>query len=177
MRTFSLFDKRNVILSVLAGVLGAGMSSRLFQKLREEMGVAYYVHSYNDTSLDHGSFQIGAGVNNARTEEVIKEILKECVKLTKELVTDRELEKVKSVMIGSIKMGLESTDDIANFYGVQELLRKEMKTADEKIKEIKSVNAKDVQKMAKMIFQTKNLNLAIIGPFKDKVKFEKILKF
>src|ERR1035437_4807666 len=78
VRTFSFFDKRNVILSLLSGVLGAGMSSRLFTKLREEMGVAYYVRAHNDPSLDHGSFQISAGVNNIRTEEVIKEILKEC---------------------------------------------------------------------------------------------------
>ena len=65
VRTFDLFDKRNTTLSMLAGVLGAGMSSRLFTKLREEMGVAYYVRAYNQASLDHGAFQISAGVNNA----------------------------------------------------------------------------------------------------------------
>ncbi|MEI6377382.1 MAG: pitrilysin family protein, partial [bacterium] len=120
VRTFSIFDKRNSILSVLSGVLGAGMSSRLFEKLREEMGVAYYVRAYNDPSLDHGSFQVSAGVNNTRTEEVIKEILKECTLLTKELVNEKELSKVKSFLIGNTKLSLEATDDIANFYGGQE---------------------------------------------------------
>jgi len=177
VRTFSLFDKRNSILSVLSGVLGAGMSSRLFAKLREEMGVAYYVRAYNDASLDHGSFQISAGVNNSRTEEVLKEILKECILLTRELVNDKELNKVKSLLIGNTKLSLEATDDIANFYGGQELLKKEIKTLEEKIKEIEKVTANDIQKMAKIIFKDKNLNLAIIGPFKKDDKFKNILKF
>ena len=80
-------------------------------------------------------------------------------------------------MIGNTKMSLEATDDIANFYGGQELLKKEIKTLEEKIKEIKKVTAIDIQRMAKTIFKTKNLNLAIIGPYKDKTIFEDILKF
>ncbi|MFA6514893.1 MAG: pitrilysin family protein [Candidatus Paceibacterota bacterium] len=177
VRSFDLFDKRNTTLSLLSGVLGAGMSSRLFSKLREEMGVAYYVRASNQPSLDHGSFQISAGVNNIRTEEVIKEIIKECNLLVKEKVGDRELDKVKSLIIGNMKMSLEATDDIANFYGGQELMKKEIKTLEEKIKEIKSVTSSDIQKMAKIIFKTKNLNLAIIGPFKNGDEFKKILKF
>jgi len=177
VRTFSIFDKRNTTLALLSGVLGAGMSSRLFSKLREEMGVAYYVRAYNEPSLDHGSFQVSAGVNNTRTEEVIKEILKELSKLTKEKVDQKELDKVKSLLIGNMKLSLEATDDISNFYGSQELLKKEIKTLDEKIKEIKKVTAVDIQKMAKIIFKENNLNLAIIGPYKESEKFEKILKF
>ena len=177
VRTFDMFDKRNAILSVLSGILGAGMSSRLFIKLREEMGVAYYVRAYNDPSLDHGSFQISAGVNNSRTEEVISEILKECTRLSKEKVTEVELKKVKSLLIGNMKLSLEATDDIANFYGTQELLKQEVKTLDEKIKNIEKVTAIDIQKMATKIFKTQSLNLAAIGPFKDKEGLEKILKF
>ena len=177
VRSFSLFDKRNITLSLLAGVLGAGMSSRLFTKLREEMGVAYYVRAYNDASLDHGNFQISAGVNNARTEEVIKEILTECNSLIVKKVSEEELNKVKSFIIGNTKLSLEATDDIANFYGGQELLKNEIKTLDEKIKEIQKVTSSDIQKMAKTIFKTKNLNLAVIGPFKDDSKFKEILKF
>lgn len=177
VRTFSLFDKRNIILSLLSGVLGAGMSSRLFIKLREEMGVAYYVRAHNDPSLDHGSFQISAGVNNLRTEEVIKEILKECNILTARKLKEKELNKVKSLLIGNMKMSLEATDDIASFYGYQELMKKKMKTLEEKIKEIKKVTKDDIQKMAKAIFKTKNLNLAIIGPFRNDLQFKEILKF
>jgi len=177
VRSFNLFDKRNIVVSMLSGILGAGMSSRLFTKLREEMGVAYYVRAYNQASLDHGSFQISAGVNNERIEEVIKEIINECNLLVKEKVSVKELDKVKSLIIGNMKMSLEATDDIANFYGGQELMKKEIKDLEEKIKEIKKVTVVDIQKMAKLLFKNKSLNLAMIGPYKDKDNFARILKF
>ena len=177
VRTYDISNKNNVVISMLSCVLGAGMSSRLFTKLREEMGVAYYVRASNNPSLDHGSFQISAGVNNERVEEVIKEIIKECNLLVKEKIGEKELEKVKSLVIGNTKMSLEATDDIANFYGGQELLKKELKSLDEKIKEIKKVTALDIQKMAKTILKTNNLNLAIIGPYKENKEFLNILKF
>ena len=177
VRTFDLFDKRNTIVALLAGVLGAGMSSRLFNKLREEMGVAYYVRAYNNPSLDHGALQISAGVNNKRVEEVLKEIIKECNGLINKKVGIEELDKVKALIIGNMKMSLEATDDIANFYGGQEIMKGEIKTLEEKIKEIKKVTVEEIQKMAKIVFKTKNLNLAVIGPYKDNSKFEEILKF
>ena len=169
VRTYPLFDKRNPTLAVLSGVLGAGMSSRLFNKLREDMGVAYYVRASNDTSLDHGSFQISAGVNNARTSEVIREILKECARMKTELVSDEELAKVKSFLIGNMKLSLESTDDIASFYGSQELMRGEVKTLDEKIQ--------NINKVANQIFVDTHLNLALIGPFDSNKLLWNVLKF
>lgn len=177
MRTFDMFDSRNPIISVMSGVLGAGMSSRLFIKLREDMGVAYYVRSYNHTSLDHGVFQISAGVNNARTKEVLSEILKECAKLKTELVSDVELKKVKSFLSGNMKMALEATDDIASYYGTQELMKGDMKTVEERIKLIEKVTPADIKKMAQKIFVDKNLTLALIGPDKDSDSYKKILSF
>jgi len=176
-RTFDLFNKKNAILSVLAGVLGGGMSSRLFQKLREEMGVGYYVRAYNDPYTDHGFFQVSAGVDNKRIEEVIKAILEECRKLIKEKVSEEELEKVKECLIGNMKLSLESSDDIANFYGGQELLRKKITLAEKKAEEIRKVTALQIQNLAKQIFNNNKLNLALIGPFKVEDKFLKILKF
>jgi len=177
VRTFDLFNKKNGVISVLGGVLGGGMSSRLFQKLREEMGVGYYVRAYNDSYTDHGFFQVSAGVDNKRIEEVIRAVLEECKKLKTAKVSEEELNKVKECLIGNMKLSLESTDDIANFYGGQELLKKELKLAEEKAKEVRKVTASQIQKLAKEIFQDKKLNLALIGPFKEKAKFLKILKF
>jgi len=177
VRSFSLFDKRNAKIILLASILGAGMSSRLFNKLREEMGVAYYVASKNMTFLDRGFFEIFAGVNNERVYEVIKEILKECKDLINNKVTEEELKKVKSLIVGNLKMSLESSDSVANFYSEQELLRDEVKSLDEKIKEINKVTINDIKQMAKLIFKERNLNLAVIGPYKNTKKFEKILKF
>ena len=76
-----------------------------------------------------------------------------------------------------MKLSLESSDDIANFFGGQELLKKEIKSAEEKAKELRKVNAKDIKKLANEIFKDNKLNLALIGPFKEKAKFSKILKF
>ena len=177
VRSHGLFAKKNAELSVLGGILGGGMSSRLFQKLREEMGVGYYVRAYNDAYTDHGFFQISAGVDNKRIEEVLKAVLKECSKLRKEMVSPEELAKVKEYLIGNLKLSLESSDDIANFYGGQELLKREMKNAEEKAREIRKVSAQAVQNLAKEIFQNNKLNLALIGPFQAKEKFLKILKF
>ena len=177
VRTYDLFHKNNTILSVLGGVLGGGMSSRLFVKLREEMGVGYYVRAYNDVYTDHGFFQVSAGVDNKRIEEVIYAVLEECKKLKNYQVSEEELNKVKECLIGNMKLTLESSDDIANFYGGQELLKKEIKSAEEKAKEIRKVTASQIQALAKDIFQDKKLNLALIGPFREKQKFLKILKF
>lgn len=177
MRTYDMFNKKNPVLSVLGGVLGGGMSSRLFQKLREEMGVGYYVRAYNDVFTDHGFFQISAGVDNKRIDEVLEAVLLECKKLTLEKVDDEELNKVKECLIGNMKLSLESSDDIANFFGGQELLKKEIKKLDDKASEIRKVTSADILKLAKQIFTTNNLSLALIGPFKDENKFLKLLKF
>jgi predicted Zn-dependent peptidase len=158
-------------------VLGGGMSSRLFQKLREEMGVGYYVRAYNDVFTDHGFFQISAGVDNKRINEVIEAVLEECKKLKEELVSDEELNKVKECLIGNMRLSLESSDDIANFYGGQGLLKKEIKSAEQKAQELRKVTAREIKNLANEIFKDNKLNLALIGPFKEKEKFSKILKF
>jgi len=177
VRTYGLFNKNNAVFSVLGGVLGGGMSSRLFQKLREEMGVGYYVRAYNDVYTDHGFFQISAGVDNKRIDEVLQAVLVECKKLKIEEVSKEELNKVKECLIGNMKLSLESSDDIANFYGGQELLKHELKSAEEKAQEIRKVTSKQIQDLANDIFKNEKLNLALIGPFKDKTKFLKNLKF
>lgn len=176
-RSIDLFNKQNAVMSVLGGILGGGMSSRLFQKLREEMGVGYYVRAYNDAFTDHGFFQVSAGVDNKRIYEVIRAVLDECAKLKNVEVGEEELNKVKECLIGNMKLSLESSDDIANFHGGQELLKREIVSAEEKTEEIRKVTAGQIQSMARNIFQNSKLNLALIGPFKEKNKFLKILKF
>jgi predicted Zn-dependent peptidase len=177
VRSYDFFHHKTSILSVLGGVLGGGMSSRLFQKLREEMGVGYYVRAYNDSYTDHGFFQISAGVDNKRIDEVLHAVIAECNLLKTELVGKDELDKVKECLIGNMKLSLESSDDIANFFGGQELLKREIVNIDEKAKEIRMVTAEEIREMAQDIFVDSKLNLALIGPFDDKEKFLKLLKF
>lgn len=176
-RAFNAYDKRNASLSVLGTILGGGMSSRLFIKLREELGVAYYVRAGTDNFTDHGVFQISAGVSNDRTKEVITEILKECKKIKEERVSDEELKKAKEYIVGNMKLELESSDAWANFFGGQEILRKKLENTDDIERKIRAVTAKQIQEIAKTVFVDKNLNLALIGPYENKADFEKYLHF
>lgn len=175
VRTFPVGDKRNPVISVLSGILGSGMSSRLFRKIRDEMGVGYYVHASNEPSTDHGAFLVSAGVANNRVEEVVRAILAELALLTRELVSKEELDKVKEHLVGMMYLGLESSDSLAEFCGIQEVLRKEIKTPKEKERLIRAVTATEVRNMARKIFTDKNLNLALVGPFTDNQEFQKIL--
>lgn len=177
VRAFDTYDKRNPALHVLAGILGGGMSSRLFVKLREEMGAAYYVRANAENYTDSGIFDISAGVTNARVHEVISEILKECKRLVDEPVSREELEKVKECLAGNMKLELESSDAWTSYFGGQEILRKKIKTPEEAEAEIRKVTAKAVQNLAKELFQNKGLSLALIGPFKDEKEFLSKLSF
>ncbi len=175
-RSFPVADKRNPILSVLGGILGSGMSSRLFRKIRDEMGVGYYVRAGNSTSTDSGYFAVSAGVANDRLTEVLQAVLSEMETLKRELVSPEELKKVKEHMVGMLYLGLESSDDLAEYYGMQEVLRREIKTPQEKEKIIRAVTAEEVREIARKIFVEKNLNLALIGPTKDVEELKKMLK-
>ncbi|MCK4386710.1 MAG: insulinase family protein [Candidatus Pacebacteria bacterium] len=175
-RAFPILNKDALAASLLASVLGAGMSSRLFQKLRDEMGVCYYVSASNDTSTDRGFLGVSAGVNNERLEEVVQVLLEEFKKLKTDLVSEEELRKVKNCVIGNLYLNLESSDSIAEYFGIQELLKKEILTPQEKVEKIKAITAEDIKRVANKIFKNEKLNLAIIGPVKNKKTLQKILK-
>jgi predicted Zn-dependent peptidase len=177
VRTFDTYDKRSPVLSVLSTILGGGMSSRLFIKLREELGVAYYVRANQDASTDHGFFEISAGVSNDRVEEVLREILQECARLVKEPVSAEELAKAKEYIVGNMKLELESSDAWANFFGGQEVMRKKIQTPEDIEAKIRKVSIKDIQTLAQEMFVTNKLNLVMIGPYEDSAPFLPLLTF
>lgn len=176
IRSFDIQDKRNKIMEVLVGILDAGMSSRLFKKLRDEMGVCYYVNAGHDAMTDHGIFSISAGVDNKRVKEVVSVILNELNKLKTELVSEAELNKVKQNLIGTMYLGLESSNALAKFYGFQEVMNEKLKTPEEIKAEINSVTSLQIKELANEIFKDESLNLAIVGRFEDESEFESILK-
>ncbi len=176
VRTWPGKDKRNGVLDLISVILSEGMSSRLFQKLREEMGVGYYVRSENDEYTDHGYFAVSVGVDKSRVPEVISAILQEFRRLKTDIISQAELTKVKDYSIGTMHLGLESSDEIGGFYVTQEIVKGNMETPEKKEKKILAVSAEDIQKVAKEIFQNKNLNLAIIGDVKNDKKIRSILK-
>ena len=177
VRTFSAFDERRYALDLLSDILGGGMSSRLFQRIREEMGAAYYVYAGSDFYSDHGYLAIPAGIDNNRVEEVVSAIIEEIKKIRDEKISKDELERVKERFLGLITIGLETSNRLTGFYGGQEIETGKILTPEELIKKVQAVTIEDIQNVAKEIFQNNKLNLALIGQFKEKEKLEKILNF
>jgi predicted Zn-dependent peptidase len=175
-RAFDTFDERRYALRVLADILGGGMSSRLFMRIREKMGAAYYIGAGSDLSLDHGLLSISAGVDRTKSEAVIRAILEECIALRDGIVQEKELQKSKDHLIGNMILGLETSDDVASFYGGQEILTNKILPPELVVERIRKVTAEDVRTVAKAIIKNRGLNLAIVGPYKKKTAFKKILK-
>jgi len=175
LRAFGMFDERKYALNVLCDILGGGMSSRLFQKVREELGAAYYVNCGSSLFTDHGLLAISAGVDNKKINIVIKAILGELDKIKNVLVSKTELDKSKNHICGSMMIGLETSDSLAEFYGEQELFKEKMLDPEQIIKKIRAVKAGDIKILAKDIIQNNKLNLAIIGPFQNISELEKDL--
>ncbi len=177
VRSFDAKDEHDLVLSVLATLLGGGMSSRLFQKLREEMGVGYYIRANHDAYTDHGIFSISTGIDTTRIDEVIKVLLNECKKIVNEEISEQELNKVKDYIAGSFVLGLETSDSRAEYCAINQILKGKIDSPQQEIEKIKKVTVNDIKEIAKKIFVDEKLNLAIIGPYKDKERFEKLLTF
>ena len=176
VRAYDIFNERKYALGLLAIILGGNMSSRLWIAVREKEGLAYYVSTSADAYTDHGYLATRAGIDNNRVEKAIEIILKEYKRMTQEKISEAELKKAKDYIKGNTILGLESSNAIASFIGMQEILTNKILTPEEKFAKIDSVTAEDIQKIAKDIFRPEKLNLALIGPFGNKKKFEKLLK-
>lgn len=177
VRSFDIFSKYDPALKILSTVLGRGMSSRLFTKLRDEMGVCYYVNADHDAYTDVGLFTVSAGVDNKRVEEVIKVIMSELKKLATEPVPADELKKAKDYMIGNTVLGLETSDAQGEFFGMQEILKHKIRSFEEVSAEIMKVTSEDIQNVAKLIFKEEGLNLALVGRYKDTSTLLPLLSF
>lgn len=177
-RSYGLHHRDAIILKVMASILGGGMSSRLFEKLREDMGVGYYVHAGNVANSDTGVLQVSCGVDSKRVPEVLLAISTELERLINELVSTDELQRVQEFIIGNTHMALESTDERAYYYGKSHLLGLEIRTPNGIAKVIKSVTPQDIRRVARKIIKKDRLNVAIIGPHKEleKKEFMKLLK-
>ncbi len=175
-RAFDLFHKDRYALVVLAAILGGMMSSRLFISVREKKGLAYYIRSTTENYTDSGFFVTQAGVANNKVSEAIEAILVEYRKIRDQKISAAEIKKAKDWLQGRLRLGLETSDELASWIGLQELLRKEILTPEQIFSKIKAVSQADLQRVARDIFRPEKLNLALIGPFKDKERFEKLLK-
>ncbi len=175
-RTYDMHDSHKYALGILGTVMGGGMSSRLFEEVRDKRGLAYYVGAGNETATDTGFFRIKAGVNNEKVYEAIKVVMDEVRKIKEKGITAEELQRAKDNIEGSMALGLEHSDAVASAYSEPVLFEGKVLTPEEELDKIKKVTLEEVNKVAAGIFEDAKLNLALIGPFKDEKPFRDILK-
>ncbi|MDD5568507.1 MAG: pitrilysin family protein, partial [Candidatus Omnitrophica bacterium] len=147
-------------------ILGANMSSRLFNELRERRGLAYEIGTVIKRFQDTGAFVVHAGIDNKKVFESIKLILNELNKIKASIVTDAELKRAKEFYIGQLKLALEDTLEYMLWIGESTLLADKTFSLGEIISEVNSVDKAAIRKTARKIFNAKNINLSLIGPLK-----------
>ncbi len=176
VRSYNSFHSDKYVIEILGTILGGMMSSRMFIEVREKLGLCYYIRTSIDDNPDTGFLVTQAGVDNENAEKAILTILKEYKKISSKKISALELKKAKDNIKGKMALQLESSDALASYYGGQELMEKKILTPDEIFKKIDKVSANDILRVSKDIFRSRKLNLAVIGPFKEKDSFKKILK-
>ena len=151
-------------LAVLNGVLGDGMSSRLFLSVREERGLAYDISSGLVDYADAGALVVSAGVDPASLPEALAAILTEFVRLRDEPVPTDELAKAKSYLSGGLELRMDETRHVASWIGGQEALHDRVLTLEEALAAIEAVDADDLQRVATDLMLDDGLRLAAVAP-------------
>lgn len=148
---------------VMNTVLGGGMSSRLFQNIRERQGLAYNVFSELNPYRDSGCLSIYAGTSIESARQVVESILKEFIQLKQERVGEEDLRRAKDHLKGSLMLGLESTTSRMSNLARQEMYFRRFFSLDELVESIEMVTAEDVQQIAQTFFDPKQVALTVLG--------------
>jgi predicted Zn-dependent peptidase len=160
---------------VLNTLLGGGMSSRLFQEIREKRGKAYSVYSFAAAYKDVGYFGVYAGTSMEWTEEVVELILQELKSLAAGEIKQAEIERTQGQLVGSMILGLESTDSWMSHIARNEIYFGKAVTIDEICAGVRSVTRDDVVNLAQTLFRSGTLTLSLLGDFKDNFKINGLL--
>jgi predicted Zn-dependent peptidase len=151
-------------MSVLNTVLGGGMSSRLFQEIREKRGLAYSVYSFSSGYSDSGYFGLYAGCMPSKIDEVVTVLVAELEKLASDGVPDDEMARAHGQLAGGLVLGLEDTGSRMSRLGKAELVYGEYTGLDDALDRVRSVTAADVQALAADL-AGRERTLAVVGPF------------
>jgi predicted Zn-dependent peptidase len=157
-------DERRFTLGVLNNAVGGGMSSRLFQEIREKRGLAYSVYSYVTSYADAGLFAVYAGCAPGKVDEVLDLSRHELSRVADAGITDEEVERGKGMFKGSLVLGLEDTGSRMSRLGKGELLYEEMLSVEEILARVDAVTPEQVRQVATDILG-RPMSLAVIGPF------------
>lgn len=164
---FKRDDPMRYALGLLHVILGANMSSRLFNEVREKRGLAYEIGTQVKRFHDTGAFVVHAGIDNRKVNDALELILKELSRVRKTLVTEDELKRAKDFSIGQLMLSLEDTLDNMLMIGENTATLDRIYTFEEIAKGINRVSLRDIREAAMSIFKESSLNLALIGPVKD----------
>ena len=167
-------DDRRFALSILASAMGGGMSSRLFQEIREKRGLAYSVYSYVQQFSGAGSISFYAGCQPNKTEEVIKIIRDISFDIAEHGLSDEEIVRAKGAVSGSLVLSQEDTGSRMMRIGKSELVYGEVMGFDEILDKIARVTPDEIKAIASTILPRPS-TLALVGPFKSATKFEKVI--
>ena len=157
---------------VLNTLLGGGMSSRLFQEIREKRGKAYSVYSFSSAYKDVGYLGVYAGTSLEWVEEVVELILKELKRLAMGDIKDEEIRRTQGQLVGSMMLGLESTDSWMSHIARNEIYFGEPITTDEICRGVRAVSRDAVVDLASTLFGSQGIALSLLGDFKDEIKIE-----
>ena len=168
MRSLSCHDEDRYALAVLNQAFGGGMSSRLFQEVREQRGLAYSVYSYPAAFDDTGAFAVSAGTAPERVDELLGVFEAQLERLVADGgVSTRELETAKGHLTGSMALSFESSSSRMRRLGASELMMGEVLTLDELVARTAAVTADDVARVVERVIATEERVLAIVGPFDE----------
>ena len=174
VRSYPLGHPDRFALQLLTTVLGSGMSSRLFTEVRERRGLAYYVFSSNASFLDAGSLYAQAGVDIQRIDDAVSTIAAEVRRMAAEPVPAAELEKARAFAKGRFVLGIESPHGTIMYGLRREVLLGQAEEPEAMLAGLDAVTAEDIQRVAQDVVG-KQLKLAVIGPFEDAERFERLL--
>ncbi len=168
MRAFSRHDPDRFALTVLNTALGGGMSSRLFEEVREKRGLAYAVYSYRIAFDDTGALAIYAGTSPGRVDEVLGVIDAELARLVNEGgISARELDAAKGHLKGSMALSLESSTSRMNRIGSSELTMREILSLDELVQRVDAVTPDAVARVIDRVVAQGERSLVVIGPIDE----------
>jgi predicted Zn-dependent peptidase len=159
---------------VLNTLLGGGMSSRLFQEIREKRGKAYSVYSFSSAYRDVGYFGVYAGTSVESTEEVVELIIKELKALADGSISEDELRRTQGQLVGGMMLGLESTDSWMSHIARNEIYYGRTISTDDICQGIRAVTRPDVIELARQLFRSGALTLSLLGDFKANFKLKKL---
>ena len=154
-------------LGMLHVALGANMSSRLFNEVREKRGLAYEIGTQVKRFHDTGAFIVHAGIDNSKVTEAVSVILRELKKISEKQISVDEFRRAKEFYIGQLVLALEDTLDQMLWVGESTVALNRTYTLEEIIRQVKRLTREDICSVAQQLFKEENLNLAIIGPLKD----------